>query len=59
MRYNPATDHLHVSDGQRLFTLEAETLTVIGEMPLPPNYDYRLVGLNPDTGLLYLAGLDG
>ena len=57
--YNPATNHLHFSDGTRLLTLAADSLDLVGELPLPPGYDYRLVGLNPQSGQLYLAGHDG
>lgn len=59
LAYSPATNRLYVSDGQRLFVLEAGTLNVIGATPLPPNYDYRLIGLDPTTERLYLAGYDG
>ena len=59
LRYSPATNRLYLSDGSRLLTLDADSLTVIAELPLPLNYNYRLVGLDADQGRLYLAGNDG
>lgn len=60
-RYNPAANRLYLSDGEtnRLLILQADTLAVIGEIALPPNYNYRLVDLDPATGRLFLIGLDG
>jgi photosystem II stability/assembly factor-like uncharacterized protein len=57
--YSPQTNHLYLSDFHRLLTLEAATLNIIGEMPLPPHYDYQLVALDPAHERLYLAGYDG
>lgn len=61
VRYNPVTDLLYLNDFDqpRLLTLEADTLNIVGETRLLPNYNYRLVEIDPATGRLFLIGLNG
>ena len=60
MAYNPNVGRLYLShNSNRLLALDAGQLSVIGEMPLPPNYDYYLVAIDPLKDRLYLAGYDG
>jgi|GEM_PF-2377610 len=60
-QYSPTTNRLYISDRDhnRLLTLNADTLSVIGEFSLPPNYYFQLTELNPTNDRLYLIGLDG
>ncbi len=57
--YSPASRRLYLSDNHRLLALNADTLAVVSEMPLPSNYDYQVKALNSQTERLYLAGFDG
>ncbi len=57
--YSPPTNRLYISDRQRLLVLEADTLNVIGTMPLPANYGYQVTAIDPETEMIYLIGLDG
>jgi photosystem II stability/assembly factor-like uncharacterized protein len=61
VRYSSAANRLYLSEVEhnRLLTLDAETLAVIGEMALPLNEGYRLVELDPAAGRLYLIGSNG
>jgi photosystem II stability/assembly factor-like uncharacterized protein/DNA-binding beta-propeller fold protein YncE len=61
VRYSPATNRLYLGEVEhnRLLTLDADSLEVIGEMALPLNGGYRLVEFDPETERLYLVGLDG
>src|SRR5690606_17165072 len=47
------------TDHNRLLALESGTLSVVDELALPPNYNFRLADLDPATEHLYLAGLKG
>ncbi len=60
-RYSPTTDRLYLGnrDHDRLLTLEAGTLTIIDELLLPANYNYRLAGLDLTDDRLYFIGFDG
>jgi photosystem II stability/assembly factor-like uncharacterized protein len=57
--HSPDTNRLYISDNHRLLSLDADTLNVVGEMPLPPSYDYQVMALNPANERVYLAGYDG
>ena len=57
--YSPQANRLYLSDRRRLLVLDADSLDVVGEMPLPPNYDFRLAAFNANSERLYLAGYDG
>ncbi|MBN1994630.1 MAG: hypothetical protein JW953_18165 [Anaerolineae bacterium] len=59
MGYSPPQNRLYLSDFHRLLALNGDTLDVIGEMPLPPDYSYYLAELDPIHECLYLAGYDG
>jgi photosystem II stability/assembly factor-like uncharacterized protein/DNA-binding beta-propeller fold protein YncE len=58
--YSRGTNRLYVSDRglNRLLTLEADSLDVIGEMPLP-GVDYRLAALDSTHERLYLVDSQG
>jgi photosystem II stability/assembly factor-like uncharacterized protein/DNA-binding beta-propeller fold protein YncE len=60
-RYSVAANRLYLSDSDhnRLLTLAADKLIVLGELPLPSNYNYRLAALDPAAERLFLIGLDG
>lgn len=61
IRYSPGSNRLFLVDRSlnRLLTLNADTLAVVDELVLPPNYDYRLAGLDASRDRLFLIGLDG
>ena len=60
-RYSAASNRLYLSDSDhnRLLTLDADRLSILAELSLPPNYNYRLAALDPATERLFLIGLDG
>ena len=59
--YSEASNRLYINDGDlhRLLTVNADTLTVIDALSLPPGDDYRLLALDPATDRLFLAGAGG
>ncbi len=60
-RYSSASNRLYLGhkDYDRLLTLNAKALSVVDELALPRNYNYRLVDIDPATERLFLIGLDG
>jgi DNA-binding beta-propeller fold protein YncE/photosystem II stability/assembly factor-like uncharacterized protein len=59
-RYSAASRRLYLADTTqpRLLTLDADTLAVLAELPLPSN-NYRLVEVDADRERLYLVDNEG
>ncbi len=57
MAYQPNLKRLYLSDENRLLAIDAATMSIVGEMALPPLYSYQVMAVSPSR--VYLAGYDG
>ncbi len=60
-RYSPAANRLYLVDAalNRLLALDGDSLSIVDELSLPPDSDYRLLALDPATDRLFLADDSG